>query len=339
MNKNETPYPPSWMDRISAWIDRLTISAGQFYFLAGIATSTGFMVLAWLGGGLRVGEFHYLIVAGGFYTVLPIVLYRYLSGRAGEYFDTFKPILQVSSSVSNRFAYGLQQLPARWGWIILIFALAFGISDVTTRPESYLLIENSPLYIVLINIIVTSFNGAMIFALVAQIFRQLRFVHQMHRLPLTIDLFNLDIAHTFSKLTARIAGSLILLGLLLTAEPSQSALLISFYVMFSLLGLLAFFVPLRGMYGAIRQKKNNALQEINGNIASIIELIQAQVGKNKFPRANDLNTTLTGLVSSKSIVEKIPPWPWDVSIFRSFVSSILLPILLWFVFRVLDGVL
>ena len=212
----------------------------------------------------------------------------------------------------------------------------FAITDVPARPEAYLMNENSPTYFIAFNIFITAFNGAVMFGLIVQVMRQLWHVFQIHRLPLEINLFDLDSAHAFSKLTARAAISLILLGLLLTTEPTQSLFLISFYMSFAALSLVAFLFPLLGVYQSIRQAKQGALNKVNASIEIMINKINSQVAANEFQDSGEFNTTLAGLVSSKTIIENIPAWPWDIGIFRGFITSVLLPILLWLIFRGLE---
>jgi len=141
--------------------------------------------------------------------------------------EDFLPVLRVDPEKTKELKYRLQTLPAVWGLAVAALGLMFAITDVPARPEAYLMNENSPTYFIAFNIFITAFNGAMMFGLIVQIMRQLWLVFQIHRLPLEINLFDLDAAHAFSKLTARAGISLILLGLLLTTEPTQSLFLIS----------------------------------------------------------------------------------------------------------------
>ena len=336
MPLSKPPYFPSWLDRLVTRIDGLNLSSFRFYLLLTGSIWFLFVLLLWISGAINFGSFHYISITTALYTVIPLALYQYLSAVAGMSLENFRPVLQVDTVESDKLKYGLQNLSSKWGWLLLAIGLVFGVMDVSTRPSAYLINPTSPFYFTITSILMTSFNGAIIFSLIAQTIHQLSLVTKIHRLPLKINLFQLDAPHAFSKLTARAAIGLIVIGLLMTTEPSQSSLLIGLYVVLAGLALVAFFAPLAGMYRTIKSKKGIDLSRIDLNIEIMIEKIQAQVDADKFRDAGGLNTTLSGLVSSKSIVQKIPAWPWDVSLFRGFITSIFLPILLWLIFRLLD---
>jgi hypothetical protein len=47
---------------------------------------------------------------------------------------------------------------------------------------------------------------------------------------------------------------------------------------------------------------------------------------------------MASLLSEREVVAKLSTWPWSSGTFRGIASAVALPILLWFVIRVLERV-
>jgi hypothetical protein len=63
------------------------------------------------------------------------------------------------------------------------------------------------------------------------------------------------------------------------------------------------------------------------------------VNANAHENIGDLETALKALTSERLLVRSISTWPWDPGTLRGFVSTLLVPIVLWLVTRLLEGLL
>jgi hypothetical protein len=63
------------------------------------------------------------------------------------------------------------------------------------------------------------------------------------------------------------------------------------------------------------------------------------VNSDKYDDMGGLNSALSALVAERGLLQGISTWPWEVSTLGGFVSSLLLPIVLLFVARLLERLL
>ena len=84
---------------------------------------------------------------------------------------------------------------------------------------------------------------------------------------------------------------------------------------------------------------NDEVAEVNNRIKKTFGLLESDFDNSQLDRMQKLGTTLSTLERQKTILESIPTWPWKPGIMRGFVSAMLLPIALWIIQQVLEGLL
>lgn len=85
------PYPPSWVDRLHAWVRRLPLPAWLFYTLVTLLLIFAFTWVEWQAGQYPVGTldpFHVLIIGAGPYA---LALVHYLDRYAHLSLTRFRP--------------------------------------------------------------------------------------------------------------------------------------------------------------------------------------------------------------------------------------------------------
>jgi hypothetical protein len=60
---------------------------------------------------------------------------------------------------------------------------------------------------------------------------------------------------------------------------------------------------------------------------------------NDLSEADAVNKNISSLLAEREVIARSPTWPWSPETLRGFSTALLLPILLWLVFRVLEQVL
>jgi hypothetical protein len=107
------PYPPSWVDRLTDWVQRLPGPAWLFYLGVGLVLVLIRTIVAWSDGSYPVGTFApaHLYTAGA--GVLILFVIHYLDDRAGAALADFRPVLNVDDAGYERLRYQLTTMPAR----------------------------------------------------------------------------------------------------------------------------------------------------------------------------------------------------------------------------------
>ncbi|GAI75197.1 unnamed protein product, partial [marine sediment metagenome] len=107
------PYPPSWLDRFTEWIERLPGRSWVFYPALGLVLAFAVTVVHWRDGSYPIGTFDAFHVWFGFQTPYFLAMMRYLDGAAEAALKNFRPALNVSEAEYAELSYRLTTAPAR----------------------------------------------------------------------------------------------------------------------------------------------------------------------------------------------------------------------------------
>ena len=268
----------------------------------------------------------------------PVALYHHLSLIAGRSFRDYRPLLKSSESELRTLEYRLTNLPRRVGWLAILIGIAGGIASVESDPSVYGLDVAITLLPVFYSYVAQSFVIAAIVALIAQIIRQLRLVNDIHRQASDIDLFQLAPVHAFASLTARAGIGLVIFVAFNTLLESADITAAPLYVIVIVgsVAIAVFVLPLLGMRSRLKAEKARLLSATNEAIKVTIGRIHGQVNADEYEKISGLNTAMSALVVERDIVGGISIWPWEPSTLRGFASTLLLPVFLWLVTRLLE---
>lgn len=331
------PNPPSWIDRLIGWIDRLPLPAWLFYVLCTLALAVLITVVLWIDASVPAGEY------GSIQGIFPpfvfyfLALYHYLTRAGSRALEAFRPLIAADEAEFARFEYELATLPRRLGWLSIVIAIVtlpnFFVSGQAFGDR----LPNTALpYVVAAP--AAAFFGATIFCLIIRSIRQLRMVHRLHTEATDINLLELEPAHAFSGLTARTGIGLILLlalGYVYTAPRFFSDWLVGAYLLLGSPAIVIFAVPVMGMRDRLIEEKKRVLRETVDLLQSTSDELERKVRGGDYQDLQGMETAIKALMRKREMVEKISTWPWDTATIRGFGSTLLLPILLWLVTRLL----
>lgn len=332
-----TRYQPSWIDRLIQWIDRLPGPAWVFYVVGTLALTLLITVVLWIDGSVPTGSF------GSFQGIFPpfvfyfLALYHYLTRVGSRSLQQYRPWLQADEAELAEIEYEMAALPRGLGWLAIIIALvtlpsfflsgqAFGDRDPNTALP----------YIVAA--ISAEFFGATIFCLIIRSLRQLRMVHRLHSRATNISLLKLDPAHAFSGLTARTGiGIILLLALAYLRDPSgfSGTFVVLGYIVMAVPAIVVFFVPVMGMRDRLAEEKKRALDELGDLLQASGDRLDERIREDDYSDLQGVETAMRALIRKREMLEKIPTWPWNPGTVRGFASTLLLPIILWLITRLL----
>jgi hypothetical protein len=334
----EIPYPRSWIDRLIQWINRIPGTTWLFYvalFFTGAFLNNA---VRWLDGSLEMGSFIPLRFFDAGYLVIPLALYHHLKLVAGRSFQVFRPVLDASDTELQALEYRITNLPRRLGWLAALLGFVMAVVGLQTDPDAFGLDVSRAFPLALFLYPFTIFSFSTMFALMIQTVRQLRLVNDLHRQATEINLFQLDPVHAFATLTARTGIGLVIFIIFSGLQESSNITegnLIALFVA-GILAIIVFTMPLLGMQNRLKVEKAHLLSGTNESIQVTIDRIHNLVNSNEYEDIGGLNTALSALIVERELISGISTMPWDPSTLRGFASTLLLPIFLWLVTRLLE---
>jgi hypothetical protein len=333
-----SPYPPSWIDRLIQWIDRLPGPAWVFYLVSTLALTVLINVVLWVDGSVPFGSY------GSFQGIFPpfvfyfLGLYHYLTRAGSRSLQAFRPLLQADETELAQISYELASLPRGLGWLAIVIAL-FTLPSFFLSGQAFG--DRGP-YTILPYILAgfsALFFGATIFCLIIRSLRQLRMVHRLHAQATNISLLKLEPAHAFSGLTARTGVGIILLVILgFLRDPtilSGSWFVVGGYIFLAAPAVIIFVVPVLGMRDRLAEEKKQTLDEASDLLQSTSDKLETKIRADDYTDLQGMETAIRALIRKREMVGKISTWPWNPGTVRGFASTLLLPILLWLITRLL----
>ena len=332
-------FPPSWADALTRFIERLPGPAWVTY-------TTLFLVLllvtnatGWLDGSLPIGSFDLYLSSLAVYPVVALAAIYYLDAKAVAALETMRPALAVDDHDFELLRYELATMPARptivWSLVGLAFALGY-IAFGQAGP-----VAGGGLPVLLLDGLMALIGFPLLAVLFFHTLRQLRLISRIQSQMVWIDVFQLEPLLALSGVTAR--NGIIIVGLAYVSaatDPSTFALtnptLLAFVVISILIAIAAFILPLNGIHQRIAEEKERLTVGANRDLQSVLAEISRRARAVDLTDADALNKQLSSLVIQRDVIARIPTWPWEAATLRAFVTAVLLPIALWFVFRALD---
>lgn len=322
------PYPPSVIDRFLAWVDRLPLPAWSFYLLLLAALIILFNGLAWVDGSLRFPALDLYRSSVPVYPVASLALVHYLNRVALRALADFRPMLGVGDAEYGQLAYTLVTLPPRETWITLALSLPFTAVYILFTPYLVALFGRLP-WVALAESIFYAFAFGMIAVFLYHIVRQLRMVSLIHARATEINLFRRTPLYAFSKLTAQTGISLLLMnyfGVLTDPATFENVALLALTIGASLVALLCFILPLRGMHNQIVVEKNRLRAQCTTRLEATIEQLYARADSQDLSQVDRLHQLMASLDAICERINKIPTWPWEPGTLMTFLTIFILPL-------------
>lgn len=341
VKSTEVPYPPSWIDRLIAWIDHLPGSAWLFYALFSLAAALLMNSIFWINGSQPLGSFDPLNTIFAFFLVYWIALYQYLTLVGSRSLRTFRPLLSVDDSEFAQIDYKLATLPRGLGRLAIPLGFGFAAMTILSDPGTYGDLGPQTYLPYISDIVLTGFLSATFFGVIIRSIRQLRMVSKLHARATNIDLLELSPAHAFSNLTARTGIGLIFLLIFgPIADPGGiDSLDVISYIGIALLSIALFVLPVMGIRDQIETKRDRVLGETSDLLRIASDHLHNKIRSNDYESMSGANHAIGALIRERDLLEKVSTWPWDPRTIRGFASALLLPILLWLVTQLLERLL
>lgn len=331
----DRPYMPSFVDRFTHWIERLSIRMWTFYLIFGIALILVQLFFLWLDEGLQAVELFPVIIFNGLATPFLLALIHLLDGQAVAALSALRPMIDMTEEEFERIKFRLANMPFPMPLIVGLALMVFYILTpyLTTEPVRFAALEGLPVFAVVFHIIDKS-SAFLTGVLIYHTIRQLRLVNSTTCDHIRINLFQIWPLQAFSRLTASTAIGLVLfmnLWLLINPDLLADPASIALAGVFGFMTLAIFVWPLVGIHQLIEAEKSKVLQEIDRRLEDVFAKFDQHFLEDDYPAMDTLNGTISSLEIRRNRVEAVPTWPWRPGTLRTVMAAIALPLFLMLV--------
>jgi hypothetical protein len=281
-----------------------------------------------------------------------LILLEHLDRVACAILDRFRPVLALDHPEYQSLCYQLTTLPARPALLVsLLCALAI-VLQVLTGNTRYM--QAATLYMAPLSGAVDALMGILWAVVLGVLFYhtiwQLRLMHHLYSKHTRVHLFEVGSLYAFSRLTAHTAIALVLLAyvelLVLPdtwhTDPGVGGLT-HYGIILAIIGIAAvtFAWPLLDAHRLLAEEKEQRLAALAQQMDAAISELQrpletGQPGPVEVTRRKE---ALDTLVLAENRIHKISTWPWSTGTISSLATAILVPVLLWFIIRLLERVI
>jgi hypothetical protein len=326
------PYPPSWLDRFTEWVERLPGPIWVFYFALGLVLAFITTVAQWSDGTYPIGTFNAFHIWIAFQVPFLLALIWYLDKAAEMALRNFRPALEVSEEEYTELSYRLTKAPARPSLLGSLIGVAVTVLMLPTFPQytSALGFSQGPAYIIAYGLLfpILGVAGAVVY----HIIHQLRRVSQIYDEQAIVNLFDLSPLYAFSRFTSQTAVILIIYDSLWFAtgpELLYQPIGIMFGIFYTVVAIVTFIWPLLGIHKRLVQEKQQLIRESSHRLESTIAELYGRVDSGELHSIDELHVTMASLEIGQSILTRIPTWPWQPETLRGFVTALLLPLVVF----------
>lgn len=326
------PYPPSWVDRLTAWFDRSPVPVVDFYVLIYVVFAGALHIAWWVDGVGEWGSPNGVLFSNATWGPMSLGLIHVLDRVAGTSLRHFRSL--VPGDDADDLPYRLTTLPARTVLWITVPAAALLTAVYLSSPDFIYETMEHPLSWVLGGVVVVasySFSPILAYFLVRHLvlvrraFQQVE-VNVLHQQPL-YGLSRLPFATGLAFL-AIVNLSLIDVALRETAGSEE---VVNFVVVsaMAVLGIAAFLVPLQGIHQRLKRAKEGLLDDNGRHVEIAQRRLYVAVEQGDTDGVAAADTAISSLYRVRDEIARVRTWPWSPGTVRSFLSAVFVPMVVW----------
>ena len=326
---SDIAFPPSWQNRFFDRVDRLPIPS----LVVSILILVGFALLnhlaPWLEGKLPWGQIDSYQFNFQIWFLIVLIAGGYFLAFSRSALLKFRVALEVPQEEFDRLAHQFTQIPARTGWLITLVAAPFSILT-TSFSSSY---QRSGLSAILF-LFSSAFMFSLVFFFFFYLIHALRTTVRLYARVERVNIFHLEPLYAFSGLTSRIGIFFVIVSTLsyLTniafSESPQVAGFLFFTSLNLALAILAFILPLGGIHRKLEDAKERTSHENDRRLDEAYQALHARNDREDFAGMADFHHSIEALLQFRTEIKSISTWPWGPGTLRSFITALLLPIVL-----------
>ncbi len=329
MKTQARPYEPSWIDRFTDWVGRLSVPEWVVYVGLGLGLIGIQLLFLWLDGGLKFGVLLPVIIFNAFAIPNALALVHLLDHQAVAALKAMRPTLAITEPEFDDLQYRLSTMPSGPTFIVGVSLVALLI--LTERlgvvPVRYAALDHLPIFRVVYHVIdkaIPFVFGPFVYHSIAQ----LRLIDAIYSSHARIHLFDLQPLYAFSRVTATTAVGLAVSvygWMALNPELLSDPVGLAGTVAFTILSVAVFAWPLAGAHRLMQAEKERMLHGLDLQFAEVFATFTQRLNDGDFAAMEALNATIASLDIQHRKVQAIPTWPWRPGTVRSVLGVIALP--------------
>jgi hypothetical protein len=337
------PYPPSWIDRFTNWVQRLPGPAWLFYAGVGIVLSLLRTIVGWNDGSYPVGTFFRIHILDCLNPAYLLLVLHYLDDMAQKSLANFRAVLNVDEPGYQRLRYQFTTMPSRPVFVLTVIGVIFGLAyipflltEADRQTSKYFTSPAAVALDSLNSVLVTT----MMLTFAYHTFHQLRIVSRTYTRHTNVSIFDIGPLYALSRVTAMTTVACLFLGYVDIASYSDlqgnSPVTGVVAVIFVFIALGTFVWPLFGAHRLLQQEKERWKSDVARRMEAVnLELLR-RTDAGDYSDAGTMNDAIDSLIKAQGVLGKVSTWPWDPEAVRVVVTAVLLPVGLWIVTRVLE---
>lgn len=341
------PYKRSWVDALLSRIEALPGPTWVPYVIATAIIAVVGTGLSWIDGSQEPGTFSFIRVYNDVYTLYPLAVIHYLTVTARRSLEAFRPALGDLEADYPTIQYRFTTMPLVMVLVALVIGTAYTVSSLVLDPAITGITDRTSLPNVIYLSAVGLIAGATFVLLLFFIVRLGALVVRVSAGATGISLYEAATHSAFARLTLRASIGLTLpiyiynFYVIVAGNPRDGisfsdALAVAAMVA---VGIAVFLIPLAGMHRRLVDEKSRLQTEVNRRFELATREVHRRADAGTLEGIGELNTLLGALVTERDTLKKMSTWPWEAETLRGFLSSVALPILLWFVTNFLGRIL
>lgn len=334
-------FNPSWFDRFIQAMGRLPGPYWLAFVLLGVLIAgLGIIIKAVDPSQTQVGliPIEILVI---FQTIFVITLMTYLNQNAAKALQTFRAAYRGSEELYSKLGLHITSMPARSiNRLTIVFFIIFSLIIFLLVKYIVPMVERGQLSLASYTFSLTPFGfyaigmGTLLW-LVNTIFiyntiHQLKIINCIYTQHAEIDLFRQQELYAFSRvLAARSIGFVLTAPLWLLVDRGIVTLGVN--IVFSIIALIIFIVPLVGVHRLLQAQKEALLKQSAQSKGLMIHQLFAHLKNGETKEAARLKDSLSSVVLAHEQISKASTWPWQTNTLRQIAGAITLPIVIWMI--------
>jgi len=339
-HNQEISYSPSWIDRLTDWIDSFPGSSWFYYIGLALVILLLQAITMWIEGVAPPGTiFQYQVFFAGVIAFF-LALFFYLDKWAGSALDKLKPELMVGEETYQELHFQLTTLPMGLTILASLILLALNfVSELITGPYLPVVLISYPISASLMRIIYLV-SWILFGAFMYHTIHQLMMIDHIYIEHTDINLFRMRPLYAFSNLSAFTSGSfaMIIYGFIAVNPGVQlnDPVLLVWILIFIISAMVAFVWPQLGMHRLQVAEQERLLDEAYMRMEKAVARLHQQVDDENLEGMEDLNFAIASLDIEVNSIRSVRTWPWEPETLQILVTALALPLGLWFIQLVLE---
>jgi len=333
----------SWLDHLFRRIEALPFKPWVTYLLLYFGFVISFQLIAWLDGLRALGDFSITTFFNPVWVPAGLAGIHYLNTEGRRALKGFRPVMDTDEEEFRMIQTQMSTIPQP---VVLSIQALVGLAlflVARTNParlSSELQPGTATLWFA---VIFMTLGFSNLFIYFYQTFRRLKLVSRVYSMVKQINIFEQQPLYTLSAFNVKIGFVWILfmnlniVAFVLQTGPQATTFPLMFIEI--LLVILVFLFPAWGIHNRIQRAKEVLLTENGRQLEATNSKLNISLQENEHKDIVTYEKGVAALVSMRNEIGKSPTWPWDIGTFRSFLSAVLLPILLFVIQQFLVGYL